>query len=295
MEKEGGFTISACAVEDRTIDENQMEGEHLVVSCTLSTGPNTLDTHAMLDTGCTAISFIDESFARDHNLPLHALRIPRTVEVIDGRAIESGMVTHLAEFKMDIGGHSEKLLAFVTRLGHYPLVLGIPWLRLHDVAVRFSTGRLTFDSDYCLGHCTRRVTTTDAIQPPDTPPESEPPLSSNKIHMINAAALMTLAKTKTRHRSFIFSASLNDINKALGYKDIEKKELKSMIPEEYHEFLDLFDRTKAQGLPPHCPYDHKINLKPGFDPPFGPLYPMSRKELEILKGWLEEHLPKNFI
>ena len=60
------------------------------------------------------------------------------------------------------------------------------------------------------------VTTADAIQSPDTLPTSETPLSPSKIHMINAAALMTLAKTKTHHKSFIFSASLNDINKALG-------------------------------------------------------------------------------
>ena len=47
---------------------------------------------------------------------------------------------------------------FVTKLGHYPLVLGIPWLRHHDVAIRFASNRMTFDSEFCLEHCNEHPT-----------------------------------------------------------------------------------------------------------------------------------------
>jgi len=42
-------------------------------------------------------------------------------------------------------------------------------------------------------------------------------------------------------------------------------------------------------------YDHKIPLKPDFVPPFGPLYSMSKTELETLWTWIQDNLSKGFI
>ena len=41
--------------------------------------------------------------------------------------------------------------------------------------------------------------------------------------------------------------------------------------------------------------DHKIPLKEGKEPPFGPLYGMSREELSELKSYIKENLEKGFI
>jgi hypothetical protein len=93
----------------------------------------------------------------------------------------------------------------------------------------------------------------------------------------------------------IFALSLYDINKALEDKDAEEFKLADIVPKEYHQFLPLFRKANADKLPPHRPHDHKIELKEGFTPPFGPLYSLSRHELEALKEWLEENLSKGFI
>ena len=42
---------------------------------------------------------------------------------------------------------------FVTKLGHYPIVLGLPWLHRHDVHVGFTRNTLTFDFEFCLPRC----------------------------------------------------------------------------------------------------------------------------------------------
>jgi len=41
---------------------------------------------------------------------------------------------------------------FVTKLGHYPIILSIPWMKLPDVAIHFSSCTLTFGSQYCIAH-----------------------------------------------------------------------------------------------------------------------------------------------
>ena len=77
---------------------------------------------------------------------------PRTLEVIDRRLIASGMITHLVGPKLQIRHHVEDAFFFVTRLGHYLLVFGIPWLQHHDVNIRFNLNKLTFDSERCCLH-----------------------------------------------------------------------------------------------------------------------------------------------
>ena len=49
----------------------------------------------------------------------------------------------------------------------------------------------------------------------------------------------------------------------------ERKEglsLEEQIPKEYHEYLDIFDEDKADQFPSSRSWDHKIELKEGFQP-----------------------------
>jgi len=46
--------------------------------------------HALIDCGATGIAFMDQDFARHHQIPLQELKEKKQVEVINGRPIESG-------------------------------------------------------------------------------------------------------------------------------------------------------------------------------------------------------------
>ena len=67
------------------------------------------------------------------------------------------------------------------------------------------------------------------------------------------------------------------------------------VSSEYHEFADIFSKTKAEVLPPHHPYNLKINLEEGAQPPVGPIYSLSASEQEALKEFIEENLNTGFI
>ena len=68
------------------------------------------------------------------------------------------------------------------------------------------------------------------------------------------------------------------------------------IPEEYEESESLFqEETTTAVLPKHQPWDHEIKLQPGKEPGFGPIYSLSEKELQVLRGYLDENLKKGFI
>ena len=56
----------------------------------------------------------------------------------------------------------------------------------------------------------------------------------------------------------------------------------STVPKAYHEFADVFSKVKVDSLPEHRPYDLKITLEEGTQPPLGPIYSLSNMELEAL-------------
>ena len=91
-----------------------MDGSHMVISIKLIDSQPVLSPFGLVDCGATGYSFVDKEFARDHNLPLHKLKDPRVLEVIDGRPIESGNITHYVKCKIDINGHKETIAMFVT-------------------------------------------------------------------------------------------------------------------------------------------------------------------------------------
>ena len=69
----------------------------------------------------------------------------------------------------------------------------------------------------------------------------------------------------------------------------------SSVLNEYHEFSDVFNKTHADTLGPHKPYNLKIELEDGAVPPFGPIYSLSQSELKALQEFLDEHLSYGFI
>ena len=69
----------------------------------------------------------------------------------------------------------------------------------------------------------------------------------------------------------------------------------SNILSEYHKFADVFSKTKAEVLALHHPYDLKINLEEGAQPPIGPIYSLLASEQETLKEFIKENLNTGFI
>jgi len=73
--------------------------------------------------------------------------------------------------------------------------------------------------------------------------------------------------------------------------DDEKIMISVRLPESYHYCLDLFCPSPAEKLAPHCTFDHAIDLKPDTQPPWGPIYPLSQKQLDALAKYHDD-MPK---
>lgn len=217
----------------------------------------TISTNAFFDTGALRYEFIDEEFAGHYSFDLFPLNTPRELEVIDRRPVASRNITHLAHLGLDINVHKEHASYFLTRLGYYSLILGIPWMKHHEISISFSSNQISFASEKCKRKCISSAlpVTTTVIHPE--------PNTKLDICMIGATLFLCLTRKKMVQ---LFSVSLHAIKSTLGVK--EKRDLREIVIVEYHDLLSLFSETRRKNLPPHRKYHLQINLKEGKNPLF---------------------------
>jgi len=127
------------------------------------------------------------------------------------------------------------------------------------------------------------------------------------INWINTSVLATtVEEERDLLNHFINEAEVVYINAKLSTsqqlawkfeEDQSKKKLpkEELVPKEYHAFLHLFDRKTSECFPPSWPYNHKIELKEGFVPTSTKIYPLTQKEDEAAKKFVEDNLAKGYI
>ena len=136
-----------------------------------------------------------------------------------------------------------------------------------------------------------------------SPPSSTATSDTPKVNFINAAAFAMLAKDPANTAYLLPNSFMEDFNKekaqlaSLEIPDPDEylQTLKEKVPSKYHDYLDVYSKTSADVLPPSREYDHAIDLEEGKNPPFGPIYPLSEKELKVLSEHIKDNLKKGFI
>lgn len=192
-----------------------MDWNYLLISCRLQFKNVSIRTFALLDTGATGFAFADKDFASVHSLPLQLRTDSRGMKGIDGLLINSGAGTHIARHCLYIHGHEYESRFFVTSLAHYPLVLGIPLLKLRDVAIRCKSNSLTFGYEHCSKPC-RRFPGTAVVGAGITIPLPESPAEPIiNLAMISAVTMRRLFKKKVVQ---LYVRTLFDITQAIEAK-----------------------------------------------------------------------------
>jgi hypothetical protein len=120
-------------------------------------------------------------------------------------------------------------------------------------------------------------------------------VSTSKPHIsfVNAAAYTRACKLEGAQAFQLNLASQSDTfaRSAATSSDADL----SAIPEDYHDFADVFNKQKANKLAEHRPYDLRINIDDGSVPPIGPIYSLSAIELQALREFIDENLAIGFI
>jgi hypothetical protein len=76
----------------------------------------------------------------------------------------------------------------------------------------------------------------------------------------------------------------------IEWHDEEGGNIADQLPEMYRDWASVFSEEEINCLPDHTEYDHRIEVVEGAVSPFGPIYPLSEKELQALREYLRKEL-----
>jgi len=72
-------------------------------------------------------------------------------------------------------------------------------------------------------------------------------------------------------------------------------EAKKLVPEKFHKWIKVFGKKQSERMPARKVWDHAIDVKEGFVPRKGKVYPLSREESEKVREFVKEQLRKEYI
>ncbi len=116
-----------------------------------------------------------------------------------------------------------------------------------------------------------------------------------EIHSIAVASFNILSRQKYVK---IFAVFMKDLEIQLKKQENNTViDSKSVVSSEYHDFLDVFFKEKANILSSHRKHDHRIELEKNHESKHenASLYNLSKEELLLIKKYLKKHLDKEFI
>lgn len=123
---------------------------------------------ALVDSGADE-SFIDSQFVSQANIPSEPLPKPKTVFGLDGKVL--ACVTHrtVPVALLVSGNHHELISLNIISSPSSQLVLGLPWLQLHNPHLDWSTQTILNWSLFCHTHCLHAAVPPTVSKSPSPP------------------------------------------------------------------------------------------------------------------------------
>ena len=227
----------------------EVEAEYNAVKNGLVTAPFLVDTvidslynaTSLVDTGRSAFGVISARYVRRHKLLRVSIK-PRDVCTYDDHPAER--IEAVVKLTLDVGSLLvSSFLYEVRRMEDQDMILGLPWMRKNSAVIDTSEKTITFKEHGITVHSVLPV---------------------QHINMISATDFNYWKHKATAGKAQddieLFAISMADIEKALEPK--QHGDPKRVLPTHCHEFLDPFNREKADKLPPDRGkgIDHGIDL-----------------------------------
>ncbi len=239
--------------------------------------------HTLYNTECLFYEIITSCFARNYNLQCMKIK-PHMITRFDEPSGSS--VNKVAVIQIDINRHQKSRTFFyiVFKLAFYDLILGLSWMKQNKII-------LNADRVFLMIEFTETI-----IQNREASAENE----FNYV-MMSAMFFTNLIQKKEEKQKKIevFLISIINIEKVLTSQ--KKTDLRTILSDHYHEFLNVFNCMMTEKLPllKEEDTDHQIELEEMNEKeskvPWDSLYNMTREKLLVLHKTLTELLNKQFI
>ena len=204
--------------------------------------------------------FLDSAFAHEHSLP--TTPTPSVELRLFDRTLNN-IISEVVSLPVKFPSSECMTLDFyVTPLDFCcSLVLGHSWLTCYNPLIDWVSGSISFRPPSLLQSLASVPPVETLINPPFSLAEnplqftlSETSPSNSKRPHITIISAPALLRASRLSGSKIFALHFSSTVQAKSTTISEKTDLSS-IPEEYHEYADVFSKSKAETLAPHHSYN----------------------------------------
>ena len=259
-----------------------------------------IETKTLLDCGARGI-FLDQNITWKHNLRTTKLEQPIRARNIDGTDNKQGTICFYTDLNIKIGDQTFQERFYITGLGNQKVLLGLSWLRKHNPEIDWEKGMVAWrNSEWSKNLVKQWRQKRESIRKEQQlSMEEEEDLELIKNHSSNPLLdmdMILLVFLNLEDEVWI-NTKTNMATSLAAEVNSKKPEPtpKQLVPEEYHKYLDIFDEEKANRYLESRSWDHKIEMKPGFELKSFKTYNLTQEEQSELDKFPKENLDKGYI
>ena len=253
----------------------------LCIPVKISVKNQIIETSAIIDCGATG-SFIDPELVALANFPLKKLDRQVKAYNVDRTTNSKGNIVWETNINLLFPKHQENINLMVLNLGRKQIILGMPWLKKWNPDIDWITKRISIP---------RLVSRRDAVPLHESLPSWTDSLVPQQyiLRWLGMDADLKTAKHLKKREAWLSRETIRKITISTQLAQ-ESKPIETTLLEWCNDFEDVFSEKSHEKLPPHRPYDHVIDLKPGFILKIAKIYLLNPLEMETCKSFVEEHL-----
>ena len=209
-----------------------------------------------MDSGATD-AVLSNEWVKEVQVPCIHRENPIPIADASGNHIPGSGQHYTRMLRMQIGDNINEMRFELADMPgtKVPGYLPMSWLKGQNPDINWEKGSLKWRSDYSKTHCLMAKSRLVFIT-------SEELLAENPENV----CLLRICR----------------------YTDEDGGDIKLSLLPEYRDYADIFSTEMARALHEHSGHDHRIELEEGKVPPSGPIYPLSRRELDGLYKYIKE-------
>ena len=159
----------------------------------------------------------------------------------------------------------------------WSIILGMPWLAHHNPEIDWKIGGVKITR--CPEECGKKWKTGRQTKPGwQKQQKKEKKREMRKPMVKEEIAIARIVEEKKEEEEDL----------------IELRATEEMVPKQFHKYLKVFEKKDSERMPTRKAWDHTIDLREGFVPKKGKIYPLSRAEREEVQEFVKDQLRKGY-
>ena len=231
---------------------------NIIISVKHNQNNTTVETPALIDSGAGG-TFIDQNYVRRIRYKLMELETPVKAYNMDRTENKKRTIKNYIDLQFSLNGKEFQEQFYVTGLGKQKVILGLPWLRKHNPEINWQTGKFEWQTQSNLKRFfifKKKEGTNNEQTKKETPKSNPPPtmmeeidkeeFMNRTINILDTDDEHVLETIQEYHQG-IWINKTNMATELAMAENLKKKTLplEEMIPKEFHEYLDIFNKQKA--------------------------------------------------